>query len=174
MKSSKRLAPVFATALLLASACDQKRDRAVTGDPSTASSSSAKSIASAPFVITALSPTDGELAPLLKAEVAKAKKSNLKPFVEFHAAWCGPCVALEKSMSDQRMIDAFDGTYVIRLDLDDWSSKLEGTGFRANAIPVFYRLDDDGKPTGKTIDGGAWEDNIPENMAPPLKAFFRS
>ena len=41
-----------------------------------------------------------------------------------------------------------------------------------NAIPVFYKLDANGKPTGDKIDGGAWGDNIPDNMAPPLKAFF--
>jgi hypothetical protein len=37
---------------------------------------------------------------------------------------------------------------------------------------VFFKLDASGKPTGDRIDGGAWGDNVPENMAPPLKAFF--
>ena len=37
---------------------------------------------------------------------------------------------------------------------------------------VFYEVGDDGKPTGRKIDGGAWGDNIPANMAPPLDKFF--
>jgi len=41
-------------------------------------------------------------------------------------------------------------------------------------IPIFYALDKDGKPTGRKVDGGAWDDNIPENMAPVLDKFFHA
>ena len=75
-------------------------------------------------------------------------------------------------MGDARMSDAFAGTYLISIDIDEWSQQLAGTAFDSSSIPVFYELDEKAKPTGRKIDGGAWAENIPANMAPPLKAFF--
>ena len=70
------------------------------------------------------------------------------------------------------MVDAFQGTYIIQADVDSWGFPPRGWDF--TGIPVFFALDASGNPTGETIDGGAWGENIPENMAPPLKAFFES
>ena len=119
-----------------------------------------------------LKPAQGDLSKLLAAELAKAHARKLKPFLELRAEWCEPCKDLEKSLSDPLMKDAFAGTYVISLDLDEWTNKVEPLGFDSTAIPVFFELDDKGKPTGRKIDGGAWAENVPKNMAPPLKAFF--
>ncbi len=49
------------------------------------------------------------------------------------------------------MTAAFEGVQIIELDVDDW-----------------------GKTKGPTINGGAWGDNVPKNMAPPLTKFFAS
>ncbi|MDP2275332.1 MAG: hypothetical protein Q8K32_31590 [Archangium sp.] len=119
-----------------------------------------------------LAPSQGKLTTLLEAEVAKARARHLKPFLELRAEWCGPCKELEASLGDPRMRDAFAGTYLISIDIDEWSQQLAGTAFDASSIPVFYELDEKAKPTGRKIDGGAWAENIPANMAPPLKAFF--
>jgi hypothetical protein len=39
-------------------------------------------------------------------------------------------------------------------------------------VPVFHVLCADGRASGPTINGGAWGDNIPEEMGQPLKKFF--
>jgi hypothetical protein len=70
------------------------------------------------------------------------------------------------------MANAFDGVYLIHLNADKWGWHLEKEGFPFDGIPVFFKLDSDGKPTGEVIDGNAWGENIPENMAPPLDEFF--
>lgn len=119
-----------------------------------------------------LTPSQGDLPTLLTRELATAKERNLKPFIELRAEWCGPCKQLEGSMGDARMKDAFAGTYLISVDIDEWGDALEPLGFETGSIPVFYELNAQGKPTGRSINGGAWEENIPQNMAPPLKAFF--
>jgi thiol-disulfide isomerase/thioredoxin len=147
--------------LLLAVACNNDRGH---DEPAPASAPS--------FLVVERKVTEGDLATILASESNKAKDQKLKPYVEFRADWCGPCKSLERSMTDARMKDAFAGVYLVRLDADDWGPKLKGTGFDASTIPVFFEVTETGKPTGRRIDGGAWGDNIPENMAPPLRAFF--
>ena len=117
-------------------------------------------------------PTSGDLETVLQAEVAKAKAQGLKPHVELWAAWCEPCVAIKKNLDDPRMKTAFKGTYIVQLDVDAWGKKLPAAGFPSGSIPVFFAIDDAGKPTGRKIGGGAWKEDIPANMAPPLDRFF--
>lgn len=118
-------------------------------------------------------PAEGPLNALLAEHVRRARSAGRRPIAEFDAAWCGPCQSLRRSLGDDRMVEAFAGTYVVKVDLDGWQAHLAGTGFEVQAIPVFFELGDDGRPTGRRIDGGAWGEDIPANMAPPLKAFFR-
>jgi thiol-disulfide isomerase/thioredoxin len=117
-------------------------------------------------------PLADDLPKLLAEHTALAKQAGLAPFVELWAEWCGPCKKLEAAMGDPRIVQAFAGVYLIRLDSDQWGPKLEGTGLGNASIPVFYELGADGKTTGRKVDGGAWAEDIPENMAPPLDAFF--
>lgn len=113
---------------------------------------------------------------LLKGEFAKAVAGGRTPFVELGATWCGPCNRLKASLGDKRMIDAFASTYIIRLDVDQWGGmtggQLGALGFKSDGIPAFFPIDTAGKAIGPVITGGAWGDDIPENMAPPLKKFF--
>jgi hypothetical protein len=40
-------------------------------------------------------------------------------------------------------------------------------------IPAFYELDANSKPTGRMITDAAWGEDIPANIAPPMKTFFQ-
>lgn len=124
------------------------------------------------FVITSVTGKGPALLAALETEVTKAKSQGLQPFAEVWAGWCGPCKAIKASLGEPVMVKAFKGTYIIQLDGD--VVDLNGTGMSNGVIPVFYELDDSGKPTGREINGGAWGDNVPENMAPPLDAFFHA
>ena len=119
---------------------------------------------------------DGDLSALIQVEAGKAVAAKRHPYLEFDATWCPPCIAITETLDsgDPMMVDAFVGTYMIQVDIDDWKNDLAGAGYTVNAIPVYYELDRDGKSTGRSIDGSAWGDNIPENMAPPLKKFFQA
>ncbi len=168
MKNTKQLIILITIATITLLSCT------LTRAPFTDEEETIESPAPDKFSLVRISTADGQLEDLLKAEAEKAKQLDRAPYVEFYADWCPPCNALRKSLSDERMIDAFDGTYIIQLDLDEWKSRLAGTGFNVVGIPVFFELDGTGQPTGRTITGGAWGEDIPENMAPPLKEFFRT
>jgi len=124
------------------------------------------------FTIVRLHPGDGDLQTLLEDEAQKAASHGLMPVVEFDATWCPPCQAIDAAIKEKNelMMDAYRGTYIIKLDVDEWGW---GVGeFEVEAIPIYFKVDSQGKPTGKVIDGGAWGEDIPENIAPVMDRFF--
>lgn len=127
------------------------------------------------FTIVRIHTQEGNLLTQLAAEAQKAKSLNQNPFIEFDATWCPPCQAIDASIKakDPLTIKAYDGIYLIRADVDEWGWG-DGKTFNFEAIPIYYKLNNDGAPTGAVIDGGAWNEDIPENFAPVLDAFFHT
>jgi hypothetical protein len=128
------------------------------------------------FTVVRLHPSDGSLPDQLADQALRANMLSQEPYIEFDATWCSSCLALETSLDEGNplMVAAFQGVYMIRIDIDEWEGLLDGTGFEFEAIPIIFQLDNAGHNTGNSIDGDAWGENIPENMAPPLDAFFHS
>jgi hypothetical protein len=118
---------------------------------------------------------DGDLLTQLTAEAQKAKSLHLNPFIEFDATWCPSCVIIDKSIKakDPLTTNAFEGVHLIRADVDEWGWG-DGKNFKFDAIPIYYKLDDGGNPTGAVIDGGVWGEDIPKNFAPVLDNFFHT
>jgi thiol-disulfide isomerase/thioredoxin len=124
------------------------------------------------FSVIVIEEGSAKLTDILQAEAQKAAALGRQPYVEFYADWCPPCNAIRDSLGDPRMVEAFAGTYIIKLDTDVWGDKLSGLGLYVPGIPAFYELDENGKPTGRMITGAAWGEDVPANIAPPMKAFF--
>ncbi|MCB9665518.1 MAG: hypothetical protein H6732_15505 [Alphaproteobacteria bacterium] len=106
---------------------------------------------------------------------AAARLDGVLPVVELWGGWCGSCRRLHESMADPQMLDAFAGTRIIRVDTVAWKEAmvtLQVGNADQFSIPAFYVAKADGA-LGSSIDGHAWRENVPENMAPPLKRFFR-
>ena len=134
-----------------------------------------ESAATNSMTIVRLHPSDGKLTDMLASEAKKAAELNQMPVVEFDATWCPPCQAIDKGIKEKNklVLDAYAGTYIIKLDVDEWGwrdSQLHDFDF--DGIPVYFKLDADGRPTGETVDGNAWGENIPENFAPVMDKFF--
>ncbi len=121
-----------------------------------------------------LHPGNGDLNSLLATEAEKATKLGLLPVVEFDATWCPPCQAINKALKDKNelMVKAYSGVYLIKLDVDEWGWNVDGFNF--TGIPVYFKLDAQGQRTGEVIDGGAWNEDIPENIAPVMDRFFHT
>lgn len=159
----------------------QQDEKPLPASPETGSAESTLSTPQAfnsstqPFIITRINKANGSLMTQLASEAQKADSLGLAPYLEFDATWCPPCQAIEKSIQakDPLTMQAFEGIYLIRADVDEWKSE-NGKNFTFDAIPVYYQLDASGKPKGAVIDGGAWNEDIPENFAPVLDNFFHN
>jgi thiol-disulfide isomerase/thioredoxin len=116
-------------------------------------------------------PTQGYLSPTLAAAVAEANKESLQPVAYFYADWCPPCQALRKSFTDPLIVAALEGTYIVQFSADVWKQSARSNKFFFNAIPVLFTLDEQGLPVDR-IDGSAWSENTPKNMAVALRRFF--
>src|SRR5215207_6343209 len=74
------------------------------------------------FSIVRLRPGDGDLQTMLADEAQKALALGQIPVVEFDATWCPPCQAIDAAIKsrDELMLNAYSGTYIIKLDVDEW------------------------------------------------------
>ena len=81
---------------------------------------------------------------------------------------------MSAGLADQNplMVETFAGVYLIRLDTDEWGWENVSEFGDVPVIPVFYRLDVDGHPTGDSIDGGAWGPDTYENIANTMGPWF--
>jgi thiol:disulfide interchange protein len=168
---NKRLFLILITVFILS--CSTLAPKADT-DPGTTTTANNALVG---FKEVRLHPKDGKLDQMLAAEAAKAVTAGLLPVVEFDADWCPPCQAIKKHLDSRNelMLKAYDGTYIIKLDVDEWG--WDGNGienFSFHAIPIYFKLDGQGKQTGESIDGGAWNEDVPVNIAPVMDKFFHS
>ena len=113
-----------------------------------------------------------DLSTAVRVRAREAAGRGLLPVLYVTARGCDPCQSLKDSLPDPRMQEAFAGTSILEVDLHQSAAVLAGLGLSVHGIPAFYVLGEQGRPTGATITGAAWGDDIPENMAPPLGEFF--
>jgi thiol-disulfide isomerase/thioredoxin len=179
---NRKITLIFAAAILLA--CNALNPRTLGSTPevivhplteSALQPDDGQDVEPMGITIVRLHPEDGDLQTLLVQETQKATELGLMPIVEFDATWCPPCQAIDEGLESKNelMLKDYAGTYIIRLDVDEWGwsdSKLHDFDF--DGIPVYFKLDENGQSTGEVIDGDAWGENIPENIAPPMDEFF--
>lgn len=111
------------------------------------------------------------LAEQLRVHANTAESRGLRPFLEVGAIWCPPSRLFGEALTDPRMEAALAGVYLIRVDMDEFSSDPKLRELGVVAVPVFFELDAEGHATGRSMTGAAWGADTIENMSGALAQF---
>lgn len=114
--------------------------------------------------------------PSLKAalvrELATAKAAGEDVLVMTHVKECPPCEGVAKSLPDPRLQTALEKIRLVRINLEVFKDDIAKLGLQVNPYPVYALFSADATPRD-AIDGGEWDDDIPENIAPVLGPFVK-
>jgi len=114
----------------------------------------------------------GGLRKLLRAEQATARNERQTLMLWVSAAECRPCMGVSVALSSPKLQAALDGVRLLRLDAQEYAVELAEVGLAPDVLPGFALLGANGEPTDY-VNGGEWDEDIPENIAPVLGNFAR-
>ncbi len=85
---------------------------------------------------------------------------------------CGPCASVFGELTDRRMQAALSRVRLVRVYAEVFRDDLDSLEIPRAHVPGFFVLGPDLRPRDG-IDGGEWDDDVAENIAPVLEAFVR-
>jgi hypothetical protein len=108
----------------------------------------------------------------LVREIGKAKANGEDVMVMTVSTSCDPCKGVATSLRDERLQTALKKIRLVRVNLEVFKEDVARLGLQVIPMPVYALLTADGNPRD-AIDGGEWEEDVPENIAPVLGAFVQ-
>lgn len=123
------------------------------------------------LVLVEVSPDVGSLDDELQHQRAIARERGQRVLVWVVIADCKPCTAFENALSSTEVQHALAHARIVRLSAVDFLAELSRLGLPMDAFPAFLLVGPDGLPTDY-VDGGEWDDDVPQNIAPVLKSFM--
>ncbi len=108
----------------------------------------------------------------LSKQRAEAATKGQTLLVMTTAGGCEPCRGVDASLADDRLQKALASVRLVRVDVNVFDDDLTNLAMPHAAIPGFFLPATDLTPRDG-IDGGEWDDDIPENIAPVLGRFVK-
>ncbi len=108
----------------------------------------------------------------LVREIGKAKASGEDVMVMTVSTSCDPCKGVATSLRDERLQTVLGKIRVVRVNLEVFKEDVARLGLQVLPMPVYALFTADGNPRD-AIDGGEWDEDVPENIAPVLGAFVQ-
>jgi hypothetical protein len=112
------------------------------------------------------------LRPLIDAQQRLAVSERQKLVLWITTTDCTPCNGVSVALVNRRMQEALAGVRLVRLDAVDFHVELTRLGIPIDVTPGFVLIGTDGAPQDY-VNGGEWDADIPENIAPVLGSFVR-
>ncbi|HEY3493446.1 MAG TPA: DUF4190 domain-containing protein [Polyangiaceae bacterium] len=114
----------------------------------------------------------GTLQALVQGELAQASASNQKLVLWVSQPDCAPCTGVSVALAHPRVQASLDGVRLVRVDSRDFQVELVRRGIPVDVLPGFALLGGRGEPVDY-VNGGEWDADIPENIAPVLGSFVK-
>jgi hypothetical protein len=115
-------------------------------------------------------PRAARLAELIAAEQSKAKAEGQKLVVWITTPECRPCTGVSVALTTPLLQSALSGVRLLRLDAREYRLELNERGLAPEVLPGFALLGPNGQPVDY-VNGGEWDADTPENIAPVLRKF---
>ena len=164
-------APLALLVATTAIACNPSDPRAVGRDP-TPSADASVAPALTPRVEIVPAPATGDVAELVRAERARAQAKGRTLLVYVGAKWCEPCRRFHDAALRGEVDPAMPALALLEFDLDRDAERLEIAGYRSKYIPLFARPADDGRASGKQIQGSIKGPGAVDEITPRLKGLL--
>jgi hypothetical protein len=116
-------------------------------------------------------PSGGTLEMLLREEAARANAEHQKLLVWVSSPDFPSCNGVSVALRDPRLQKALAGVRILRLDVNDYYVELARLGLPVKVIPGFALMTPEGRPLDY-VNGGEWDADVPENIAPVLGNFI--
>jgi hypothetical protein len=108
----------------------------------------------------------------LAKQRAEAARAGQTVVVMTTRGGCEPCQGVSTSLGDPLMQTALANVRLVRVDIDAFEEDLTSLKMPHKRFPGFFLLALDLFPRD-AIDGGEWDEDVAENIAPVLGAFVR-
>jgi hypothetical protein len=166
------LGPAVTVASLALGAAACSRAEPSGADTSAATTATAAAPGHAPAaqpVAVVPGPVSGDIAPAVRDALAKAAAGQRRLVVYVGAAWCEPCQRFHRAAESGELDATFPGLTMLEFDLDRDGERLAAAGYVSKYIPLFALPTQDGRASGKQVEGGIKGDGAVGFITPRLK-----
>ncbi|MFZ5897343.1 MAG: DUF4190 domain-containing protein [Myxococcota bacterium] len=115
---------------------------------------------------------DKSLRRILEAQHKAASDADERLILFVVAADCLPCNGFMLALGDKRMQSALRQVRLVRVDANEYAPELSALGIPTDTIPGFALIAG-GRRVSDYVDGGEWDADIAQNIAPVLGAFIQ-
>jgi hypothetical protein len=117
-------------------------------------------------------PHSDPIAPVVARELSRARADHRDLLVYVGASWCEPCTRFHDAAAKGELDDAFPRLRLLVFDSDSDHDALVAAGYDSELIPLFAVPADDGRATGRHIEGSIKGDGAVAEITPRLRALL--
>ncbi len=111
----------------------------------------------------------GDVATVVRSEMAKADAEHRALLVYAGATWCEPCQRFHAAAGRGELDKELAGVTFLAFDVDQDRERLYEAGYRSKYIPLFVVPGKDGRSTGRQIEGSIKGEGAADEITPRLR-----
>jgi hypothetical protein len=117
---------------------------------------------------------EGEVAPVVRRELARARWDGRRLLVYVGATWCEPCKRFHDAAVAGRFDRELGSLRLLEFDFDRDEARLRAAGYASQLIPLFASPGFDGRASGQQIEGSIKGEGAIGDIMPRLKMLLDS
>lgn len=117
-------------------------------------------------------PSGDDVATWVRGQRAELQAKGRSILLYEGAAWCEPCVAFHHAAEAGKLDAAFPTLTLLEFDADVDAERLALAGYGSRLIPLFAAIGEDGRGTGRQIEGGLKGDGAVDEIVARLRGLL--